>query len=241
MKICPVCNESFEDNLKFCDLDGSRLTRSEVSSLRDPNKLWSMLGVGLLLGALLISAITVFYLPRASVSTLETTVGSETLPAQGTPKDTPATTDETPQGTVIEPQVIAEAVSSDAAKQKTAASVPETADSEADAAKSASQPGEEDGETSGAAPQPEAPPAASADPKTTTPAIKPVSDVKPSESASKPAQPTAESKKTTKPDSSKTKSQEKESDKKKKSEDEKKKKGGFLGVFKKIFGKDKKN
>ncbi|MCI0486854.1 MAG: hypothetical protein L0229_09665 [Blastocatellia bacterium] len=235
MKTCPVCNESFEDDLKFCDLDGTRLTRAGVSSLRDPNRLWSILGVGLLLGALLISAITVFYLPRASISTLETPTGSEAVSNPGATEAASTANEQSPQGTLVEPQVIAEAAPPDAAKEKAAAPVTETSPDSADTAKSAGTDGT-DGETAKTAPKTEEPPAAVAEPKNTTPTIKTVGDTKSSEAASKPAQPAAESKKDAKSDPSKAKTQEKDSDKKKK-DDEKKKKGGFFGVFKKIFGK----
>src|SRR6478736_6068641 len=54
MKICPVCNDSFADQLNFCDVDGTRLTRE--GSVQERNKWWSFLGAGLLVGALVISA-----------------------------------------------------------------------------------------------------------------------------------------------------------------------------------------
>ena len=56
MKICPVCNDSFADELRFCDIDGARLTREAGS--QDRNRWWSLLGAGLVVGALVISAAT---------------------------------------------------------------------------------------------------------------------------------------------------------------------------------------
>ncbi|HST20196.1 MAG TPA: hypothetical protein VLR90_03715, partial [Blastocatellia bacterium] len=71
MKVCPVCSESFPDDLKFCDLDGTRLTRQldGVIPAEGGSKLWSMLGIGLLVGALVLSAVSVFLIPKARVAT----------------------------------------------------------------------------------------------------------------------------------------------------------------------------
>ncbi|HVG18619.1 MAG TPA: hypothetical protein VNI02_06165, partial [Blastocatellia bacterium] len=76
MKVCPVCNESFADELKFCDVDGTRLVRQRTASgPQQQNKGWSLFGVALLVGALIISGISVIFLPRAHVS--PQVVGSE--------------------------------------------------------------------------------------------------------------------------------------------------------------------
>ena len=64
MKICPVCNESFADELNFCDLDGVKLAR-EVSE-QDRNKWWSLIGAGLLIGAVVITA-SMLFIPKARV------------------------------------------------------------------------------------------------------------------------------------------------------------------------------
>ena len=61
MKVCPVCNESFAKDLNFCDVDGTRLTRQgDASGSGEQSKIWQLLGVGLLLGALVISAASIF-------------------------------------------------------------------------------------------------------------------------------------------------------------------------------------
>src|SRR5262249_15367009 len=64
MKVCPVCNESFADELNFCDLDGVKLAR-EVSE-QDRNKWWSLIGAGLLIGAVVITA-SMLFIPKARV------------------------------------------------------------------------------------------------------------------------------------------------------------------------------
>jgi hypothetical protein len=64
MKICPVCNESFPEELRFCDLDGAKLTREGVAEGQDQNRLSSLIGVGILFGAVVIIAISVLFSPR---------------------------------------------------------------------------------------------------------------------------------------------------------------------------------
>src|SRR2546425_5632443 len=66
MKICPVCNDSFADELNFCDIDGARLAREGAGHER--NKWWSLLGAGLLVGALVLSAASIIFLPKARLS-----------------------------------------------------------------------------------------------------------------------------------------------------------------------------
>src|SRR5262249_56548106 len=91
MKICPVCNDTFADQLNFCDVDGTRLTQSGSGPER--NKLWSLVGAGLLIGALVISAASIFFLPRSRVAT--PVVSSEPTPAPVTPKPPPTVAPET--------------------------------------------------------------------------------------------------------------------------------------------------
>src|SRR5262245_66642381 len=64
MKICPVCNETFADELNFCDLDGVKLARE--ASEQDRNKWWSLIGAGLLIGAVVITA-SMLFIPKARV------------------------------------------------------------------------------------------------------------------------------------------------------------------------------
>src|SRR5215470_7361691 len=63
MKICPVCNESFIDEMNFCDVDGSPLDRDAVTVHQARSRLWSLVGVALLIGALALS-ITVLFMPK---------------------------------------------------------------------------------------------------------------------------------------------------------------------------------
>src|SRR6185503_7789853 len=88
MKICPVCNDSFGDELNFCDLDGARLAREGVAEQR--NKWWSLLGAGLLIGGLVITGLSIIMIPRARVST--PVVNSEPSPAAATPRVQPTET-----------------------------------------------------------------------------------------------------------------------------------------------------
>ena len=86
MKICPVCNDTFADQLSFCDIDGARLTRE--GSAQQRSSWWSLLGAGLLVGALVITAASIFFLPKARPST--TIVNSEPQPTPTPSKQTPA-------------------------------------------------------------------------------------------------------------------------------------------------------
>ena len=95
MKICPVCNESFADQLNFCDIDGVRLAREGSSQER--NKWWSLLGAALLVGALVISAMSIIFMPKARVSA--PIVNSE-------PQSPPAAT---PQPSIESPATVAAA------------------------------------------------------------------------------------------------------------------------------------
>src|SRR5262252_7399110 len=91
MKICPVCNDTFADQLNFCDVDGTRLTQS--GGVQERSKLWSLVGAGLLIGALVISAASIFFLPRSRVPA--PTVSSEPTPAPVTPKPPPPVASDT--------------------------------------------------------------------------------------------------------------------------------------------------
>lgn len=233
MKVCPVCNESFADELRFCDVDGTRLTRQrDVSTPQHHNKGWSLFGVALLVGALIISGISVIFLPRAHVSSpvvgSEPQVSSPNKPAStetALNAATPATSDQ-PEIVVTEgpapdpkkkdrPKALANSNSGDAAlNPKAAAQSAEDADKSKQPSESpAVQP----------LPIPKKPEPA--------PVVRTASDSREADSMSKPAQPPTELKK----ESKNSKNSDKDSDKKK---GEDKKKGGFFRVFKKIFGKD---
>src|SRR4029079_6008788 len=67
MKECPVCGEAFGNELNFCDVDGAKLKRQGgASTTGEQSKLGQLWGVGLLLGALVLSAASIF-LPKVRV------------------------------------------------------------------------------------------------------------------------------------------------------------------------------
>jgi len=226
MKICPVCNDSFEDELRFCDIDGARLTRE--GGAQDRNKWWSLIGAGLLVGALVISAASIFFLPKARVNS---------------PLSSPQ-----PQSAIVpsKPPVVESAavttpdVNAEPDNSQTEAVVPEprkkdkaSADNDADAS----------------IPNPKAAAADEGDKATAQPNKDAVTEKKPETASSeknandarvadpKPAPPPPEVKKE-KPQPVTAKTSDKDSrDKKNNDDKDKKKSGGFLRVFKKIFGK----
>lgn len=69
MRACPICKETFSDDYNFCDIDGAALDAPAGSApvARGGERVWNLLGVGLLLGALVISAVSIVFLPRADV------------------------------------------------------------------------------------------------------------------------------------------------------------------------------
>ncbi|HKP84930.1 MAG TPA: hypothetical protein VJZ26_02460 [Blastocatellia bacterium] len=234
MKVCPVCNESFEDDLKFCDLDGTRLTRDpDAPNQQGQNKLWSMLGIGLLVGALVLSAASVFLIPKARVSP----PAASTTPQEGASSSKPA--NETGNGaagntvasaTNEQPEIVVTegAPTEPKKKDKTKSLANENSDSASLNPKAAAQPTED---TEKISPPVETPPAPRK--PEPAPAIKPASETREAETAPKPAAST-DPKKDPK---HQTSDASKDSDKKK-GDDKDKKKGGFFRVFKKIFGKD---
>lgn len=241
MKICPVCNDTFPDELNFCDVDGTRLGReaSETQG-KDRSNWWSLLGAGLLVGAVVISAASIIFLPKARVALPVVNSEPQSLPAapkaasaDGTAPEssttvaaaTPASESDASAPDAAAPElkrkerVAANSNGGEAPNPKAAALAAEGVDNKAsshDANKNAVS----------AATKPEPPPA-----------LKPVSDTRPAETATKSAQAPADLKKDQKTTAVNSKSSDKGSDKKK-SDDKDKKKGGFLRVFKKIFGKD---
>jgi hypothetical protein len=228
MKICPVCSDSFSDELNFCDIDGARL--AQEGAVQQRNKWWSLLGAGLLVGALVISAASIVFLPKARLST--PVASSEPQPARVIPP-TPA-----PESvaTVTTPPAIPE---------------PDANETEVVVVPEAKKKDKSVGNSNVAEPPPN-PKAAAIDdadrkppsvevstplpstPIEPPPALKSVSDTRPPE-AIKP-QPPPDPKKDQK--SATAKGSDKDSNDKKKADDKDKKKGGFLRVFKKIFGKD---
>ncbi len=235
MKVCPVCNDSFADQLNFCDIDGARLTRE--GSGQERNKWWSLLGAGLLVGALVISAASIFFLPKARVST--PIVNSEPQPIPAPPKPASA---ESAANVAVAPAASGEpeSVPTDALvsevkkKEKTLENAnvsaampnPKAAALAAEDADKKSTPIEVNNAAPPAPKKPEA-----------LPPVKSVSDTRSADAAAKP-QPPPDLKKDQKTQPAIPKSSDKDSNDKKKSDDKNKKTGGFLRVFKKIFGKD---
>lgn len=235
MKICPVCNDSFPDELNFCDIDGTRLNREASQTGQDRNKWWSLLGAGLLVGAVVISAASIIFLPKARVALPVVTSEPQSLPAP--PKEpsvdstatvaaaTPASEPDTAAADVVAPELKKKDKTSANTNAGEAAPNPKAAALAAEGVDSAS--------SSRAANKN----AASSSNKSEPPsAVKPVSDTRPSETATKPAQGPADLK-DQKSQPVNPKGSDKTTDKKK-TDDKDKKKGGFLRVFKKIFGKD---
>lgn len=233
MKICPVCNDSFADQLNFCDVDGARLTRAD--SVRERNKWWSLLGAGLLVGALVISAASIIFLPKARVSS--PTVASEPLPNPA-PVKAPATQDES--------NVPAPAASTEPESGSTDAVIPEVKKKDRPLAnpnaggappnpKAAALAAEDADKKASSAEANGAIPPVSKKPEA-TPALKGAGDPRIGDSATKPQSP-SDLKKDQKTQTTTAKSTDKDSRDKKKDDDKEKKKGGFLRVFKKIFGK----
>jgi hypothetical protein len=236
MKVCPVCNESFGNELNFCDVDGVRLKRERVDGEpSSQNKLWQLLGVGLLLGALVLSVVSVF-LPKSRVVTV--TTNSESAPASSTPQ--PSAAQSTPSEPQREPDSELQALtteeialSENKKKEKPTVLLPQPDGKPGPDPKAAALDAEE--KLQPPAPKIEEPRVLADQPKKVEPTIttKSASDARDNELKPIPAAGTerAEPKK-----ASDSKSTSKDS---KKKEDEKgKKKGGFLRVFKKIFGKD---
>jgi hypothetical protein len=244
MKICPVCNDSFPDELNFCDIDGSRLAREANQAGgaqgKDRGNWWSLLGAGLLVGAVVISAASIIFLPKARVGLPVVSSEPQSLPAASkapavdsaaagsaatVAAATPASEPDTSAADVVAPElkkkdkVTANSNAGQAPNPKAAALAAEGVDGAAssrDADKNA---------------------ASTTNKSEPPPASKPVSDTRPAETATKPAQAPVDVRREQKTTPVSAKSTDKGSDKKK-SDDKEKKKGGFLRVFKKIFGKD---
>lgn len=236
MKICPVCNDSFADELNFCDIDGARLARE--GSAHERNKWWSLLGAGLLVGALVISAASIFFLPKARLSP---PVGSSEPQSVPVVPRAPAPAAESASN------VTATAASSEPESTPTDSVVPEVKKRDKALAnnnvggsapnpKAAALAAEDADKRSQSTDSNKAAPAPPRNPEP-SPAVKSVSDTRSAET-NKP-QPPPELKAEPKTQPATAKVSDKDSNDKKKNDDKNKKKsGGFLRVFKKIFGKD---
>jgi len=237
MKVCPVCHESFEDALKFCDVDGTRLQR-DGSVVQSQSRAWSFLGVGLLLGALGLSVASVTLLPKRTPPV----IGSATQPA--TPSSTVSaktTAVEPPSGSAVgadpgaEPEVVVTTGPPPDLKKKDknrnlapdgsdgSTLDPKAAAKAAAEADKASRDAELDRPTSAASKKPEP-----------APPIKTVSETREGGGSASSAQTGTDPAKEQKRPAANTKDSASQNSNKKKDE----KKGGFFRVFKKIFGKD---
>jgi hypothetical protein len=236
MKICPVCNDSFPDELNFCDIDGTRLGRdTNEADGKDRGNWWSLLGAGLLVGAVVISAASIIFLPKAHVA--PPVVKSETQSSLAPPKEPAvestaavAAATSTPEPDASTADVVAPELKK---KEKTSANSnagetapnPKAAALAAEGVDSASSGGDKNAASSTNKSEP-------------PPAAKPVSDTHAAETATKPAPAPTDLKKNQNSQPVSAKSSDRTSSDKKKTDDKDKKKGGFLRVFKKIFGKD---
>jgi hypothetical protein len=233
MKVCPQCNESFGNELNFCDVDGAKLKRQtgEAASASEQSKVWPLLGVGLLLGALVLSALTVFMpKPRLSpTSPLPSSSSTETasLKPSGTESESSVPAVSVIDEPVLTPEEIAlieqkkrERAAALAAQNAEPAPDPKAAAVDSEEAEKTAEKTEEVKE-----PPPSQPPTPEPPPKVAT-------EKREREAPPKAVPAVAESKEVKKPDAKAT------GNKKKSDEKDKEKKGGFMRVFKKIFGKD---
>lgn len=239
MKTCPVCNDSFPDELNFCDVDGTRLGREASETPGNRGNWWSLLGAGLLVGAVVISAASIIFLPKARVSLPAVSSEPQSLPAASkAPVADSAATDSSATVAAATPASEPDASAADAVAPDLKKKDKVTANSNAGQApnpKAAALAAE--GVDSTASSNNANKNAASAANKSEPPPASKVSDTRPTETATRPAQAPADVKRDQKTPPVSAKSSDKGSDKKK-SDDKEKKKGGFLRVFKKIFGKD---
>jgi len=229
MKVCPNCDESFGDDLNFCDVDGTRLERHrDVASTGDRSRAWSFLGAGLLIGALALSAASIIFFPKSRV----TPSIASSLPSTGTTPGTApgeATAPATQQPEIVVEEALAEEAPpvETKKKEKVADLTNANANVSVPNPKAVALEAEDPVNSSRRASEPVvAPPVEVRDPE--PPPARPVAvESRESEKEMKPA-PTTDPKKDPKAKDSK----------KKKDDPKEKKKGGFFGVFKKIFGKD---
>ncbi|MEK6303786.1 MAG: hypothetical protein AABO41_24025 [Acidobacteriota bacterium] len=228
MRNCPVCGESFGDELNFCDVDGAQLNRDPADVAQAKNKLWSILGVVLLVGALAISALSVIFIPRGRVPS-PAIVNSQPAAA---PEDKLATAETPANAQPSSPNSEPEALlPADAAAPEAKKREPLPEHENGNLSKSAKAAAKEAEATENPAPEPQPAPAPVAPKKPETPSVKPVSERSESEPPSASASTSTDSKAAGSKSAGNSNS-------KKKDDDKDKKKGGFFKVFKKIFGKN---
>ena len=243
MKVCPVCSEAFANDLNFCDVDGAKLKRERgASGAGETSRLWQLLGVGLLLGALALSAVSIFLSKGRPTAYIENqgTAGAESAstrpPASEKQTNQPGTIGSASEGATIPD----DATLAELRKKEKASGVQSQNPSTLVENPKASTPQTDESEKKQASADLKA--TASSDPAR----LEPVSTAKqvnetrePAPApASKSAVGVADTKEPKKP-GAEAKSPTKDSTAKKKADEkEKEKKGGFLRVFKKIFGKN---
>lgn len=236
MKICPLCNDSFGDELNFCDIDGARLARE--GSAQDRNRWWSFVGAGLLVGAVVITAASIIFLPKARVS--PASVSSEPQPVQSVPKPPIVDSSNTVAAAAAqasEPESVSGDTAAPELKKKDRSATANSNEGEkAPNPKAAALAAEDSGNPS-SSPEPNRS-GTDASKKSEPPAPKTSSSAGPADAVTKPAQPAPDLRRDSKSQPVSAKTADKGSTDKKKSDDKDKKKGGFLRVFKKIFGKD---
>src|SRR5262249_4811803 len=99
MKECPVCKESFQDDLNFCDLDGTPLDGGAANIVANSSsKLWSFLGIGLLLAAVGITAGAIIFIPRGPAAPLPASPSQTGTAAAGPAQPSTATDSTHPDG-----------------------------------------------------------------------------------------------------------------------------------------------
>jgi hypothetical protein len=239
MKVCPVCNEEFANELRFCEFDGAKLNRVRGDSdASDQNRLWSLLGIALVVVAVVISATTIFLLPKTTMSPMvdQPTASQQTTAVSTPPPGEPVADSSSKAPEKSEPEVVVASVPDPPKKES-----PPLAETPADARKSALNPkaaatASDNGEKSAsstAQPRFESTPAAidpDPTPARSTRETRADSIAKPTTGSAAPE--------ARKDDKHQTGAANDKDSAKKKPDEKEKKKGGFLKVFKKIFGKN---
>jgi hypothetical protein len=240
MKVCPVCNESFAKELNFCDVDGARLTRQrdDASEGGEQSKVWPLLGVGLLLGALVISAASIFLSKNRVTPPLSVSGSSpaESVNSRTRAPETATTEPSTPAAEDAVPGTDEIALAETKRRERALAAASQSTGTPGANPKAAALSVEES-EKAAVKEEPVPVPVQPVDTDLapTAKSVKAMSETR-EPPAAKSAPAITETKETKKP-ATDSKASGKDSNNKK-TNNEKEKKGGFLRVFKKIFGKD---
>lgn len=247
MKQCPVCKESFQDEFSFCDIDGTPLDGSAtITSSGGTGKLWPAVGVALVLGTLVIAVGSIIFFPR----TLSNPRGAGSSQASGSNNTSPqpvASQSSLPSDNVAANPVPEAEVPATAAKgpadqtaldaAKTAKKNKADADDDDDSADTPLTP--KNAAKARSADNAEPVPPDTTRPRTATDSGDPLNP--------KPAAATASPKRTPADSATATtttaahhpaKTDPDDPDDVKSNKNAKKKKGGFLKIFKKIFGQN---